>query len=81
MYLDRPCPLWSVGEMTLRLERWVAVVPVGLALERVAGIDQARLIEMAADKLERDRPPALGKAGGERNGGTSGHVERTGEAE
>ena len=56
-------------------------VPVGDALERVAGTDERRFIEVAADKLEGDGTAVRGEAGGKRDGRASGHVERTGEAQ
>jgi len=58
----------------------MAAVPVGDALERVAGGYQTGFIEMAADELERDRTATLGKAARKRNTRTSRHVKGTAEA-
>src|SRR4051812_40442873 len=71
----------SFVENSLGLEIRVALVPVGFALKRVTGLDQTCFIEMTADKLECHRPAAFREAGGQRNCGTSCHVERSGEAE
>ena len=56
-------------------------VPIGNALERIAGTDESRFIEVAADKLKGDGTTVRGKAGGKRNGRASGHVERAGKAQ
>ena len=56
-------------------------MPVGDALECIAGGDQPRFVEVPADELEGDRPAVRREAAGQRDGRAAGHVERTGEAQ
>ena len=56
-------------------------VPIGDALECIAGADETRLVEVTTDKLEGNGTAVRGKAAGKRNRRASGHIEGTGEAE